>query len=88
MQAVCRVVGELGETDAAGAGTAVRDLDGADEEDFAVMAAVRATRFPRSSARWPPIVLPWVHRVFSNQNSYYRYGIHKIFDGCTARRGD
>ena len=30
MQAVCRVVGDLAETDAAGAGTAVRDLDGAD----------------------------------------------------------
>ena len=42
MQAVCRVVGDLAETDAAGAGTAVRDLDGADEEDFALMAATAA----------------------------------------------
>ena len=42
MQALCRVVGDLGKADAAGAGAAVRDLDGADEEDFALMAAPAA----------------------------------------------
>ena len=39
MQAVSRVIGHLAEADAAGTGTAILDLDRADDEDFALMAA-------------------------------------------------
>jgi hypothetical protein len=39
MQAGSRVIGHLTEPDAAGAGPAVLDLDRADDEDFALMAA-------------------------------------------------
>jgi hypothetical protein len=42
MQAVGRVVGDLGETDAAGSGAAVLHLDGADDQHFALMAASAA----------------------------------------------
>ena len=42
VQAVGRVVGHLGEPDAAGSGAAVLDLDGADDQHFALMAAPAA----------------------------------------------
>ncbi len=42
VQAPGRVVGHLAEPDAAGAGPAVLDLDGADDENFALMAASAA----------------------------------------------
>ena len=42
MQAVGRVVRHLGEADAAGAGPAVRHLDGADEKELALVAAPAA----------------------------------------------
>ena len=42
MQALGRVVGHLGEPDAAGSGTAVLDLDGADDQHFALRAAAAA----------------------------------------------
>ena len=42
VQAVGRVVGHLGEPDAPGSGAAVLDLDGADDQHFALMAAPAA----------------------------------------------
>src|SRR3954467_3410445 len=42
MQTIGRIVGHLLEADATGAGSAVLDLDGADHEDFALMAAPAA----------------------------------------------
>ena len=42
MQAVGRVVGHLGEADAAGSSPAVLDLDGADDQHLALMAASAA----------------------------------------------
>src|SRR3954447_316642 len=42
MQTIGRIVGHLLEADATGAGPAILDLDGADHEDFALMAAPAA----------------------------------------------
>src|SRR3979490_970609 len=42
MQAIGRIIGHFGETNAAGAGTAVLDLDGADDQHFTLMAASAA----------------------------------------------
>src|SRR3954466_14324160 len=42
MQTIGRIVGHLLEADATGAGSAVLDLDGADHENFAMMAAPAA----------------------------------------------
>src|SRR5712671_7739914 len=56
-----RVIGDLAEADAAGAKPAVFDLDGADDQHFALMAAPATARdgIVFAAACAPPAAAPW-----------------------------